>query len=256
MSAITPAWVSIHDLMPHTLDRVGRILQLLEDHGCSRVDLLVVPGLNWRKAQFGRLHQWAQQGHRLVAHGWKHQAPHVRGLQHRLHAAVLSRDVAEHLSCTSSEELALMQASQAWFTQHDLPTPSHYVPPAWALGSVNHKTLSHTGFASIEVLQGCLLGPTMQLHRLPLVGFEADTRLRARALAPWNQAQETLAQISGRPLRIGLHPDDLELKLAPTIAPLLSRVQPIDPQVWLSQITATQPDSALSRLREDTQPHS
>lgn len=234
MSLLTPAWVSIHDLMPQTLNRVDQLLGLLEDHGCARVDLLVVPDVGWNAAQLQRIQHWAQQGHRVVAHGWQHRAPHIRGLRHRVHAALLSRDVAEHLSHTPSEELALMQRSQSWFARHDLPTPQHYVPPAWALGRLGHELLRHSGYASVEVLQGCFLRPSMRLHRLPLVGFEADTTLRARALLPWNQAQEALATLTGRPLRVALHPHDLSLKLAHTIAPLLSRVQPIDPQSWLN----------------------
>ncbi len=57
-----------------------------------------------------------------------------RSAYHRLHAALISRDVAEHLSRPAHELVALVHRCHGWFAAHGLPAPTLYVPPAWALG--------------------------------------------------------------------------------------------------------------------------
>ena len=41
--------ISIHDIMPHTLDKIKIIIKKLEKVKCSPPTLLVVPGKNWNK---------------------------------------------------------------------------------------------------------------------------------------------------------------------------------------------------------------
>ncbi len=48
---------------------------------------------------------------------------------------------------------------------------------------------------------------------LPLVGFEADTPARRRALRISNTLNVVLGRWLGRPVRIGYHPGDLDLLL-------------------------------------------
>ena len=61
------------------------------------------------------------------------------------------------------------------------------------------------------------------VRRLPLVGFEADTRLRQAALTVSNLANLALSS-SSRPLRISIHPWDYELLLGSHLDQLLQRV--------------------------------
>lgn len=208
------ALVAIHDVMPETLDRVAALLARLQAAGHPRATLLVVPGRAWTAADIAQLQAWEAAGHELAAHGWAHAARHVRGVRHRLHAALLSRGVAEHLALDAAGIAALMRASAAWFPRHGLTTPTSYVPPAWALGALSHSQLPTLGFRRIEVLSGFLDGRTGHCHRLPLAGFEADTPARALAVRAANAGNAAWAHASGRPVRVGLHPYDGELRLA------------------------------------------
>lgn len=208
------ALISIHDVMPETLDKVRGLIQQLQDNGHQAITLLVVPGRDWQAEDIRQLADWSAQGMELAAHGWHHKAAHVRGLWHRLHSALISRDVAEHLSLDAEGVEALMGRSAAWFDQQGLPAPSSYVPPAWALGALPKRRWSALPYRRIEVTRGLLDTRSGQLEPLPLVGFEADTHLRATFLRVWNRFQARKAQRQGRPLRIGIHPQDGDLLLA------------------------------------------
>ncbi|MGS2742242.1 polysaccharide deacetylase family protein [Halomonas sp. LS-001] len=208
------ALISIHDVMPETLDRVRWLIGQLQENGHRAITLLVVPGRNWTAEDIRQLAAWSAEGIELAAHGWHHRAKHVRGIRHRLHSALISRDVAEHLALDADGIVALMCRSAAWFTQQGLPAPTSYVPPAWALGTLPRSRWQALPYRRIEVTRGILDTASGQLDALPLVGFEADTRLRANFLRVWNRFQARQAKRQHRPLRIGIHPHDGDLKLA------------------------------------------
>lgn len=207
------ALLSIHDVMPETLDDVARLFDRCQAQNLPPPALLVVPGRGWREADLCRLREWEDRGAELIAHGWRHWTQ-PRRLYHRLHAAVFSRDVAEHLALPADGVIELMRTSHAWFAEHDLPSPHTYIPPAWALG-VAPQRLLELPYRCIEVLRGVLLrdGDRMRSQRLPLLGFEADTRLRATVLRRWNAIQRNRAVSASKPLRISIHPADHRLLL-------------------------------------------
>lgn len=206
--------ISIHDVMPETLERVQGLIHRLHDHGHTAVTLLVVPGRAWTPAQIRVLAQWHAAGMELAAHGWYHRVEHVRGVYHRIHAALISRDVAEHLARDEDGIVRLMRASAEWFPQNGLPAPVTYVPPAWALGRIRRERLRELPYERLEILGGLLDTATGRIDRLPLAGFEADNRPTAAFLRVWNAHQAHRARASGRPLRIGIHPRDGELRLS------------------------------------------
>ncbi|KAA5606669.1 DUF2334 domain-containing protein [Roseospira marina] len=206
--------VSLHDVMPDRLDPVADLLALLERHGAGPVDLLVVPGLDWRPAQIDTLRRWQRAGHRLAGHGWCHRAAHVRGLGHRLHSLLISRDVAEHLALDTDGIADLIARCHAWFGAHDLPDPALYVPPAWALGRVPRDRLAALPFESYEVFTGRIEARTGRLTLVPMVGFEADTVVRVGPVRIWNALNHGHARFWGTPLRVAIHPHDLSHRLA------------------------------------------
>ena len=209
------AYVSIHDLMPETMDRVETILRWLEERNVPPVSLLVVPGKPWTSDQIGRIREMASNGHELIAHGWHHHTNPKR-LKHRIHALLISRNVAEHLDMDSGEILELLNRSHHWFAENDLPTPSTYVPPAWALGTLSKTDLANAPFSTIETTRGFLHRNDSQFffQYLPLTGYEADTQLRESFLLRWNYYQEKRALKKNLCLRVSIHPKDLELRLA------------------------------------------
>lgn len=205
--------VSVHDVMPQTLDRVAGILARLEAAGTGGVSLLVVPGAGWTAHTLDRLHGMLARGHTLAGHGWYHRCPSIRGLKHRLHSALISRDVAEHLALDAAGIEALIRRCGEWFPRHGLPQPHTYVPPAWAMGGIPRSRLYGLGFRYFETLTGVFDAGAGRFRRLPLAGFEADTRLRALTLRAVNRVCASLAS-PDRPLRIAIHPRDPELLLA------------------------------------------
>jgi len=213
MEAAPRALLSIHDVMPETLDDVATLFEACVSRGLEPPALLVVPGLAWREADLCRLRQWEHRGAELIAHGWLHRTRPQR-LYHRLHAALISRDVAEHLALPPDGVLDLMRASHDWFAAHDLPSPRTYIPPAWALG-ITPRRLLELPYRCVEVLRGVLLrdGDGIRSRRLPLLGFEADTRTRAAILRNWNRLQQHRAARALAPLRISIHPTDHRLLL-------------------------------------------
>lgn len=221
--------------MPHTLGRVRRIIDWLERRHCPPITLLVVPGCDWTKEQLAELRALAAAGYELAAHGWTHQTK-PRRLYHRLHAALISRNVAEHLALEADGILALLERSALWFEAHQLPRPETYVPPAWALGAVPLSRLAAAPFRRIETTRGLLHLPASGAHaslgtrnpvrfeKLPLTGYEADTPLREFFLRRWNAVQMRVASRHGRPLRLSIHPDDLQLRVADQLTEQLAAV--------------------------------
>ncbi|HKK93694.1 MAG TPA: DUF2334 domain-containing protein, partial [Longimicrobiales bacterium] len=180
---------------------------------------------------------WATRGHELAGHGWVHRRT-PRTLYHRLHGTVVSRDQAEHLSASRTEVMDLVARGRTWFETHGLPVPTFYVPPAWALGAVSPRALADLGYRAVEVQWGYHDLETRRFHATPLIGFEADTRWRDVALGAFNALQVKLARRTGRPLRLGLHPFDLELRRSQEVRRRLDEVD-----VWLDTT------EALGRLR-------
>lgn len=213
--------LSVHDVMPQTLAPVADILARLRRHRLPPATLLVVPGCRWQADELAQLRRWQRQGHELAAHGWRHRARHIRGLQHRLHAALISRDAAEHLALSADEISALMRRAHDWFGHNGLNAPALYVPPAWALGDLPRSALRQLPYTRIETTAGIIDAASGHLEALPLVGFEADTAARAAALGAWNRGQILLARSSGRPLRVGIHPQDFQLRLAGALEGML-----------------------------------
>ena len=216
------ALVSIHDVMPSTLGRVRELLAQCHHHGIDCTTLLVVPGRDWYPHELEQLRAWQAAGHELAAHGWSHEAIPPNGLYHRLHAHLISRDCAEHLSRKRHEVLAVMRASHAWFARNGLEPPSLYVPPAWALGAIAAIDLANLPYAQVETLAG-LWGAEGGRTLLPLLGYEADTPWRAAAL----RVSNTLARQASRwrPLRVAIHPDDARLHLANDLERDLARTR-------------------------------
>ena len=176
LNASTHYLVSIHDVMPETLDRVFEIFLRLEQSGLLPVTLLVVPGRDWRPEDITRLRSLVARGAELAGHGWVHEVERVSGFGHRLHSALISKRVAEHLALDGSGCIELMQRCHDWFADQDLPLPTLYVPPAWAMGPVPRSALPDLPFVQFETLAGVYDIEASRLYRLPLLGFEVDSR--------------------------------------------------------------------------------
>lgn len=241
------ALVSIHDVMPNTLKKVCALIRWLEERQVQAVTLLVVPGLNWAPDQIDCLRELNKAGYKLAAHGWAHVAAPKR-LYHRLHAALISRNVAEHLALNSGEILDLLQRSRDWFAANNLALPDFYVPPAWALGPLSDAELKYAPFNQIETTRGLITlhreqglavssgeqsPATIHFEKLPLTGYEADTPIREHFLRRWNAWQSRGALRTGKPLRISIHPDDLQLRIPDQLTAQIESVEEFLPYPWI-----------------------
>jgi len=219
--------ITLHDVMPNTLERIAEQIILLERHRLAPGGLLVVPGLPWSKKDLRWLRRWSERGWELVGHGWVHRCRSIEGFRHRLHSLVISRDCAEHLALNAHQIVDLMRRCRRWFEQHSLALPSAYVPPAWALGSVPIAALAETGFERVETLTGWWDLNTCHHRKMALVGFEADTRSRARVLGLLN-ALNSILHSSGMGLRLALHPHDHVLHLCTHLEARLRQLAPAE----------------------------
>lgn len=204
------ALISIHDVMPGTLDDVRITLDLLAAAEIPRVSLLVVPGVPWSDEDLNTLRALEAEGHELVAHGWQHETSPSRPL-HRLHATLISRHAAEHLSLAGDDIAPLMRRSQRWFKAQSLRVPDTYIPPAWALGRLSRADMASLPYSMIETLRGVYVrqdSGAYHLQPMPLLGFEAESALRVRLLTDWNRLQLHLSRRQGSLPRIALHPAD------------------------------------------------
>lgn len=216
------ALVSVHDLMPETMPAVRRTLALLERHGVAPVTLLVVPGTGWDAAGIDELKALERAGYRLAGHGWRHRAERIRGLHHRLHSLLLSRNVAEHLALDRNGILALLRRCRDWFESNNLAPPTLYVPPAWAVGDIDAAGFLDAGFRYVERFDGVMDCATGQLRRSPVLGYEADAAIRVPVLKLWNAVGRRRARRAGV-VRIGLHPQDIDHPLRDDILADLAR---------------------------------
>lgn len=214
--------------MPDTMELVESIVLRLKSVPAEKITLLVVPGLEWQPDQLEQLRQWQAMGIQLAGHGWVHQCGPIRTLYHRIHSLFISRNVAEHLSLSGEGVEALIQRCHRWFEERDLSVSELYVPPAWALGKWHQNSWEKVPFQTIETLQGLLLS-TGQLKKLPLLGFEADTRFRALFLQMFNHMSLNSAAKRNLPVRVSIHPHDFNLHLSPLLQQIVD-----SPLKWVS----------------------
>ncbi len=232
------ALVSIHDVMPETLERVEWLLSLMAEPVRRGTVLLVVPGRAWQPDQVAQLARWQSQGLELAGHGWTHRAERIQGWYHRCHSHWVSRHAAEHLSQSRAALRELLERNYCWFIGQRLRPPSLYVPPAWALGALTADDLVASPFSFVETTRGLWHLPSGQRCALPLAGFEADTPARAALLRAWNWANAVWAS-PNRPLRLSIHPYDDELMLSRQLRQWLAGVtEPVDYRVLFEATSA------------------
>lgn len=217
------ALVSVHDVMPHTLDRVRALTTWFDHLAPEHIALLVVPGRDWQARDIDVLHSLAARGFVLAGHGWHHDVREIRGLYHRLHAAFISRRAAEHLCLDEGEIRTLIDNCFHWFGQQGLPAPDLYVPPAWAMGNIRRRFLRDGPFRYFESTAGFYDGLTGRSITLPLAGYQADNLFRVCSLTCWNALNRMVAT-DQKPLRISIHPQDGDLRLKGALKSILQEV--------------------------------
>lgn len=215
--------VSIHDVMPESLDRVVRITEYMDSLHLDPAPLLVSPGCDWSREQLRTLKTLFRKGHEPAGHGWLHHASAWGGLYHRLHGLILSRRQAEHLALDKDSLKRMVADCHAWFSINNLPAPKMYVPPAWAMGDLNRKDLGILPFRWYETLSGIYDSAADRLYPLPLTGFQADTTTRKVFLGVFNRINLLAGRLKPVAVRVAVHPHDFQLRLADQLQGILSK---------------------------------
>lgn len=210
---LTSIW-SLHDVSAGSFELAETIVNRLSAAGVHPLCILIIPSGDWGARQLETLHRWEREGHTLAGHGWSHRSAPPRTIHHRLHSFFFSRDAAEHLGRTHDEVREIVTRSAQWFTSVGLAAPALYVPPAWALGDLPLRSFDQTPFSWVETLTGVYSVRANRFTRLPLVGFEADTRFRAFVLRVLNGMNRFVARATRRPIRVAVHPHDFDLLLS------------------------------------------
>ena len=232
--------LEVHDVCPEHFAHVSALMARDTLHA-ARAVLAVIPNSArmWQRDQIRVLQGWQRDGHTLALHGYTHAAPRLRSPFHRLHQATFSRLAAENLGLTTDAVLERTARGIRWFEDQDFGTPLLYVPPAWTLGPVTAADLRPLGIAFVECLHGFVTLETGGFSVWPLVGFEADTIVRAVALTAWNAVARPIGDAMRR-YRIVVHPRDGDLRLHRALDRYLSSAVCMDP-AELFGAASTQP---------------
>ncbi|MGM0642781.1 MAG: polysaccharide deacetylase family protein [Thermodesulfobacteriota bacterium] len=205
------ALVSIHDVMPETLDQVLETVRFLENEKVFPVTLLVTPGRQWSSFAIEEIKSLQRAGYALAGHGWLHEAERFAGFRHRLHGLLISGKEAEHLCLSPLEIEELMLRGYDWFSRAGLEPPLLYVPPAWAMGGISEKRLKRMPYQMYETQTGIRDTVTGRFYPMPVTGYMADTPFRSAALRVLNMANLAFPAPC---IRIAIHPEDIRLPLA------------------------------------------
>jgi hypothetical protein len=199
------------------------MLNLLERLHIHTATLLVVPGAGWLPVDVSRLRNLQKRGYHLAGHGWIHGCSGKYTLKHKMHALLISRHMAEHLSQAPRYLANLIHRCFGWFHTVGLPPPDLYVPPAWAMGKISRNALNRLPFKWYESLTGIYDAEKGTFHRLLLLGYEADTWFRKLVLKISNRIHQKTASAMGFPVRVAIHPFDFHWRLSADLMDFLKK---------------------------------
>lgn len=215
------ALVSIHDVMPSNLEKILGILIFLKKTGVRPVTLLLVAGMQWRPRDIALLKKLqADADIEFAGHGWRHRIDGFNTLRHRLYGILISRNEAEHMSLSTDDIAGLIDRNHDWFRKVGLEPPDLYVPPAWAMGKISRTRLRTLPYRYYETLTGVYDTFRGSLQPMAVCGYMADTRNRSFMLRATNAINRRIVPY---PLRVAIHPDDLDLLLAADLAACLKK---------------------------------
>ncbi|MFP4521235.1 MAG: polysaccharide deacetylase family protein [Fibrobacterota bacterium] len=209
--------LSIHDVMPETFAGISRVADYFLSEGADKICFLVVPHPNWKESDLLRLREYQINGISFAGHGFLHHCGTPRTVYHKIHSVLISRNAAEHLAFQRGDLIEKVSGCAKWFEENGFGIPDLYVPPAWAMGQLKKDDMMSLPFRYYEFLSGVYDSDTDRFFSLPLAGFEADTELRKYILFAVNGIFSAVSKLTGRPLRVAVHPYDLQFKLRKSV---------------------------------------
>ncbi len=234
--------VSIHDVAPATFDQCRRLLALCESSGV-RTTLLVVPG-PWRGQQIGEhleFQRWldcaAVHGHEISLHGWCHEAsglgnaPSPMG---QLANRFLARGCGEFADVTRSEALSLIEKGLKALANIG-HYPVGFTAPGWLLSNGARRALIDLGFAYTTTHLEVVDLQHNRALRMPALCQRPDSMLTP--MGAWLVRRILVSRVvQGQPVRLALHPRDIEVESLQNVTHALIQVMGSGPTTTYAKL--------------------
>jgi len=209
---------SIHDVTPYHLDRLDRLVPIVEQAvGVGRYALLVVPdfhrsGLIRDNMAFARqLRGWSEAGCEIFLHGFTH----LDEVQHtsraaRLKAERMTAGEGEFLGIDYSEAAGKLEQGRTMLEDMIGGPVAGFIAPAWLYGPDSLKAIADRGFTLVEdhfrvwnPQSGAVLA------RGPVLTYASRSPLRLASSLLWSRLA-TIALARAKTVRFAVHPHDID----------------------------------------------
>jgi predicted deacetylase len=205
--------VSVHDVAPATRRASERWIDELERIGVP-TSMLVVPG-PWKGSAmsddrwFGTwLRACQSHGHEICQHGWTHSATGLGSRGRRLVGRAVARGCAEFWTLEEAEAARRLTLGRTELRSEGIE-PAGFIPPGWLASAGALGTMSALGYRYTTSHLAVTDFGTGARHRAVALSHRTGGSLERPGSAFMTRTARLLAS-QGRPVRIALHPDDVE----------------------------------------------
>ncbi len=218
MTAARRLLASIHDVTPYHLDRLDRLVPIVEQTvGAGRYALLVVPdfhrsGLIRDNMAFARrLRSWSEAGCEIFLHGFTH----LDDVQHtsraaRLKAERMTAGEGEFLGIGYSEAATRLEQGQTMLEDMIGAPVAGFIAPAWLYGPDSLKAITDRGFTVVEDHFRVWNPQTgTVLARGPVLTYASRSPMRLASSLLWSRLA-TIALARAKTVRFAVHPHDVD----------------------------------------------
>jgi len=208
--------VSIHDISPHTLPAVERILVELKALGVNECSLLVVADHHRRGHMLDDLQfcSWLQNqiaaGHEAVIHGYFHARDRRPddSIREKLTTRFYTRDEGEFFDIAGADALRIVSQARSEFRKLGVE-PGGFIAPAWLLSEAGEFALRVLGIEYTTLLTRVNDLVTGKTYRSQSLVWSVRSGWRRFLSRGWNALLFHRLR-ENRLLRIGIHPTDIE----------------------------------------------
>jgi uncharacterized protein len=218
MTASRRLLASIHDVTPFHLERLERLVPIVESAvGTGRYALLVVPnfhraGLIKDNAAFARrLRVWSDSGCEIFLHGFTHldESEHLTRAA-RLKAQKMTAGEGEFLGLSHLEATQKLIDGRAMLEDIIGAPLAGFVAPAWLYGDESMKAIADQCFALVEDHFRVWNPATgVVLAKGPVVTYASRSILRLASSILWSRIA-SIALSRARTVRFAVHPHDVD----------------------------------------------
>lgn len=209
---------SIHDVTPFHLDRLDRLVPIVQRAvGAGRYALLVVPDFHRAGPLKGnmnfarRLRGWSEAGCEIFLHGFTHlDDSHHESRAARFRAERMTAGEGEFLGLGHSEATARLVEGRAMLENVIGAPVTGFIAPAWLYGRDSLKAIADQGFTLAEDHFRVWNPQTDEvLARGPVLTYASRSPTRLASSILWSRIATT-ALARAKTVRLGVHPHDVD----------------------------------------------